>query len=99
MNYKIILLDQAQEDIFEEMLWYEEKQSGLGLSLERSLKAILKQLETYPMMYQIRYDETRIAFPDRFPYGLHYFIEDQKVYVTALVHQKDDPTKWTQNRD
>ncbi len=58
--------------------------------IEKIEKAI-KALQKNPEHYQKRYNELRVQFADKFPYGIYYTIERDTIFIHAILHTKRDP--------
>ena len=94
MIYEVVLGQRAKFDLGEAYRWYEQQRSGLGDELEEVIFEVFERLSHYPMAHQVRYEDYRVAYTDRFDYGIHYRVSQQKVNITAIVHTKQDPEKW-----
>lgn len=91
MKYKIILRPEAENDLKEAFQWYEEQKPGLGLDFLLCIDASFDIIMGNPELYQKVYKNIRRALPRRFPYGIFYIIEKNKVIVLAVLHVKRDP--------
>ncbi|MGD2089076.1 MAG: type II toxin-antitoxin system RelE/ParE family toxin [Candidatus Aminicenantes bacterium] len=98
MKYKIIIRPEAEDDLEEAFQWYEEQSPGLGLDFLRCIDAAFDIITGNPELYQKVYKNISRALPRRFPYGIFYIIEDDKVFVLAVLHAKRDP-KLLKERD
>jgi len=94
MIYELLLSDETRLDIFDAFLWYEEQREGLGVEFELCLDAGLSRIQDNPFRYQIRYDSVRVCFIERFPYGIHYQLEDSYVRIFGLFHTSMNPSSW-----
>jgi toxin ParE1/3/4 len=92
--YQLLLSDESRLDILEAFSWYESRRPGLGKDFELCLEAGLNQLQQDPSLFQKRYKNLRIYFIDRFPYGIHYLIEQNTVKVFGVFHTSRNPVKW-----
>ncbi len=75
------------------------KQTGtieLGMRFLENLDNAFKRLERSALHYQIRYKNIRLLPIPSFPFRAHYWIDEEqdKVYVEALFHTREDPTEW-----
>lgn len=93
MAYKLILKTGAELDINEALEWYEEQKIGLASELYVEIDNAIKRIEEKPELFQIRYRNVRIVFTERFPYGVHYTIEKDKVFVHAVMKTTKKPLK------
>jgi plasmid stabilization system protein ParE len=91
MEYKIIVKTLAEQDITEAVDWYYTRAAHLtGKFLEEIDNSILI-LKKNPEHYQKRYNEVRILFLEKFPFGIYYTIENNVVFIHAVIHTKRDP--------
>lgn len=93
--YKIKIETFAKQDIQKDIRWYNSKKKGLGKEFHQEIKdhfEILKAIK----FFQIRYDEVRCLPLKRFPYMIHYSVdEDRKlVIVRAVFNTHRDPEIW-----
>ncbi|WP_130277247.1 plasmid stabilization system [Cecembia calidifontis] len=61
-----------------------------------AIEIAIQQLLNKPFGYAIRYRNVRIAHPKRFPYNIHFYIDEANltVVITAIVHIKRDPRRF-----
>jgi toxin ParE1/3/4 len=92
MRYSVILSEAADQQIDEQIVWYEEQQAGLGARFYRAVIEHLLLLETLPYA-QVRYDTVRCIPIKGFPYMFHFGINEQEQTLTvhALIHTARDP--------
>jgi hypothetical protein len=43
------------------------------------------------MAFAVRYENTRIAHTEKFPYAIHFFIEDDNVIISAIIFNRRNP--------
>ena len=67
---------------------------GLGKDFELCLEAGFNQIQRDPLLFQKRYKNLHIHFIDRFPYGIHYLIEEDTIKVFGVFHTSRNPVKW-----
>ncbi|MEO6167607.1 MAG: hypothetical protein ABIO46_14460 [Chitinophagales bacterium] len=94
MKYSLLISAFAELDLLDAMTWYEEQRTGLGSELELSLDAAFSFIQRNPLGFQIRYDDVRIAFINRFPYGVHFVIEKNHIMVIGIYHTSRNPERW-----
>lgn len=89
--------DLASAELEEAHAWYEERALGLGEELLREFRATCARVSEFPHGYQIVEREqdqpVRRAPVRRFPYGVFYQLEADRIVVTAFFHAKRDPTR------
>ncbi len=96
--HKIIVKPLAESDIEEAALWYNDKVEGLGNEFLLVLEAKLNAIKRNPNQFQIIYKHIRRAVFERFPYVIFYIIEDNIVYVIAVVHTSRNPKLWKKRK-
>lgn len=96
MSYKVQLLPDARLDIKESMEWYNEQKAGLGRLFYYSVKSRLAYISKNPLHYQISYRKVRNAIVHKFPYQIHYQVEEERrsIIVIAVTHTSRDPRVW-----
>ena len=90
----LVIKPLAEKDIAETYIWYNEEQEGLGDTFLDQLERSLEFIDQNPRQYQIRYKEVRMAKINRFPICLHYTIEEDTVFIHAVLNTSRDPQIW-----
>lgn len=94
MNYTVEIDPGAELDLLEAAAWYEMQSEGLGAEFWRQVTTQNERLSRYPLINAIDYEDVRRAFLGKFPYSLHFRIEDDCVRVLACIHHSRDPQRW-----
>jgi len=94
MMYSVLFKIEAERDLIQAFLFYEEQRIGLGLELIFAVEAQLKRIERNPQHFQEKHNTIRRAFTNRFPFGIFYFIEGSVIVVIAIVHTKMNDATW-----
>lgn len=93
-SFLLEISEEAKYDIFDAFLWYEEQREGLGLDFELCLEAGLYTLNKHPLLFEEKYQNVRIHFIERFPYGIHYLIYRNEIKVVGVFHTSRNPNDW-----
>jgi hypothetical protein len=96
MIYKSIISIAALLDIEEAIERYQSINSNLGNHIELSIYEGLEELELNPFICSKKYKEVRVKFIRRFPYGVHYIIDENQIKVFGFLHMKRNPSKWNE---
>ena len=96
MSYKLIVLDEAEGDLLEAELYYEQAQAGLGDRFLNEVDVHIGYIVRNPSSYEIKYhnaggDAVRWCNLRRFPYQIIYLIEDQTIFVLRPRYAGQDP--------
>ena len=96
MSYSLLIRPEAELDIQDAYQFYEERSQGLGSEFVRSIDACFSSIGRNPMAYPTVYRNIRRALIRKFPYGIFYLVEYEKIVVIACFHAKQDPKRWQQ---
>ena len=88
MNIRVILSPDAKADISSTIEWYHRADPNLASRFEKATFTTLRQIRQFPYRFQIINGAIRQARLKRFPYYIYYFVDQNTVTVTAIVHQR-----------
>lgn len=74
--------------------WYEEKKRGLGLRFLEAVGAKFLQISQSPQHYQKRHQDIRFVLIKKFPFAIHFMVENNTVFVLAVMHTYRNPDSW-----
>jgi len=74
--------------------WYESQRLGLGEDFLLTLEESYFKIARTPKHYQIMYKSVRRKLVSRFPYGIFFVLQEDKVVILAVMHTKRKPTEW-----
>jgi toxin ParE1/3/4 len=95
----IRILAEAEAEIREAILHYEERQRGLGADLYERIETGIRSLAETPGRFPI-YDgkrlvrEFRRVLMDRFPYLIIYEERTEETLIVAFAHTSREPGYW-----
>ncbi len=92
--FQIILKPGAEEDLDDIFEWYENEKEGLGFEFLDFLDEAIKKLKSNPQYYFNVSPVARRIPTRRFPYNVYYTIENENVFVHAIMHQFRNPKEW-----
>jgi plasmid stabilization system protein ParE len=96
VKYKIVILEEAKLDFKETFEWYNSIQPKLGERYKNAVKESFKIMKSNPLLFQIRYDDTRIILIENFPYLIHYTIYGNKIVIKAIFHTSRNTEIWNE---
>jgi toxin ParE1/3/4 len=85
---------EAELDIIEVALWYENEREGLGAEFTIDIEKATKRIAENPQAFRMRDEGMRMAMVDRFPYGLYFLDEPDRIVVFGVFHLHRDPDIW-----
>ena len=65
--------------------YYEKHQTGLGKRFATQLQVTLNAVRRNPFFASVRYDDIRCAAIRKFPYLVHYHINEDELSVTIIA--------------
>ena len=99
MDYKLTILPLAKIELQEIASWYEIINKNLGRRFLKSVKDEIEILRIKPLLYQIRYDGTRVALIQTFPYLIHFEIDKKRIVIKAIIHTSRNTKIWKNRKN
>lgn len=93
---KIRILDKAQDDLIQGFRFYEGREAGLGAYFLDCLFSDIDSLLVCGGIHQAVYGHHR-CLSRRFPFAIYYNVEDNIVYVHAVLDCRKNPL-WIRKR-
>lgn len=84
-KFRFIYSPLALQDIEEAKDYYEKIQNGLGRKFVSRLQSTVLAIKRNPYFSSIRYDDIRCAQIKRFPYLIHYHINENEFIVIIVA--------------
>lgn len=94
MKYEVIIAEDARRDIFIAHTWYSERSIEAANAFAKMVSSGIRRIAKNPYQSQIRYGRIRIAFLKRFPFGIHYWVEENSIMILAVFHTSRKPSGW-----
>lgn len=94
---KIVVLDEAEQDLREGYRFYESQAMGVGVYFLDSLFADIDSLQLYPGRHPIHFGGYHRALSRRFPFGVYYTVTGDEIRVHAVLDLRRRPA-WLRKR-
>lgn len=94
MRLPLVFHPAAQEELDAAYAWYEGELKGSGEALLAEVRNVLQRIDENPAAYAQVYRDVRRGLTRRFPYGVFYRIETERIVVLAVYHGSRDPEGW-----
>jgi len=94
---KIVVLDEAKQDLIEGFHFYEEQGAGLGKYFLSNLYDDIDSLAIYAGIHAKPYRNYYRLLSSRFPFAVFYKIEASTVFVYAVLDCRRQPA-WIRQR-
>lgn len=90
----IRLLEPAQTELDEAIVWYAKQAPGLGDAFLIEALKTLRLVEQFPQAWHPLTPQIRRCRLRRFPYSVVYTQDDPGILVLAIAHQHRKPDYW-----
>lgn len=99
-RYQIKILPDALQDIQQATDWYNEQLPGLGTRFQKQTIRQINKLKSVAASYHIRYSEVRCMVIRKFPFMVHFTLNEQQniVAIFAVFHTSRNPQIWTKRK-
>jgi plasmid stabilization system protein ParE len=94
MEYELIIRPEARADLLDAFYWYQNQRSGLGYDFKLCVDEVISKIQRNPLTNKVIEDGIRRSVTRRFPYGIFYLVANHKIIVLAVLHSRQNPTKW-----
>ena len=87
-------LPEAEEEMNEAARFYEGRSEGLGEDFLEEVQHTVESILAFPQSGPVISENLRRRILQRFPFGLLYAIEDERIVIVAVAHLKRRPGYW-----
>jgi plasmid stabilization system protein ParE len=96
MSLRVIVRPEAEADMMEAAIWYEGRESGMGLEVIAELQAAVERAHENPLSYLLlrKRPHVRRVLARRFPYRIFYIVRSDVMVVFAILHAARDERYW-----
>lgn len=99
MSRRVIVLEEAEDELIEAQKWYDHQRSGLGEefrnAIDEAMKRLIKgPLAASPIVNLSPSIGARRVLVKRFPYSIVFISHDEDLWVVAFAHQHRRPGYW-----
>ncbi len=95
MKYSLEIKKEAHQDIQPGINRYDSRQKGLGKRFHSAVKKGYEVIRSNPY-FQVRYENVRCLSVKKFPYMLHYIVNEKKkkIVLLGVINTYKDPKEW-----
>lgn len=88
MSFHIKLSDESRLDLREANNYYLSISKSLNAKFNLEISEAIDIIAINPEHFQKRYRNIKIVFTKTFPFGTHYLVEENTIYIQRILHQK-----------
>jgi hypothetical protein len=74
--------------------YYEEIESGLGYEFAIEVYSAIQRAVEFPHAWSVMDDNIRRSLVKRFPFGILYSIEQDRLLILAVMNLHQEPNYW-----
>ena len=89
-----VLHPEAETEFNEAVEYYEKLETGLGYDLAIEIYSTIQRIVAFPKAWPIIDSDIRRSLVNRFPYGILYSVENEVIYIVAIMNLHRDPEYW-----
>jgi plasmid stabilization system protein ParE len=91
MNRGVVLRRVAEGEFDDAIAWYEGQREGLGNEFRATIEDHFQQIADHPEWFTKVRGEVRRAVVRRFPFVIHFLVEEERIVVLSVFHTSRDP--------
>jgi plasmid stabilization system protein ParE len=99
MTARFLIRPEAQVEIEEAGLWYEDQRAGLGELFAAELFELISRIAESPLQFPSIGPLVRRGLLPKFPYAVYFLVENAETVIIAVLHQRRDPAVWRRRAD
>jgi len=94
MDYYLLIRPEARADLLDAFHWYQKQKEGLGYDFKSCVDDVLSNILLSPTFYKLVHLQIRRVFLRKFPFGIFYTLDKNKIVILAVLHVRRDPLTW-----
>lgn len=97
MSRRLVVDEDAEEELAAAYAWYERQREGLGNDLMRAVDAAVAAIGSTPSLAISHVSDelgARRVQVRRYPYSVVYIVTDDEVRIIAFAHGRRRPAYW-----
>ncbi|MBI5747427.1 MAG: type II toxin-antitoxin system RelE/ParE family toxin [Nitrospirae bacterium] len=89
---------EARSEFHESARYYEFQQCGLGYRFVDAVRDAIQRIRSHPLLYREVEQGFRQCRVVRFPFGIIYRFNKEKVEIIAVMHLRRKPGYWKERQ-
>ena len=91
---RLILEAGAKTDLRRAKRYFEKVRPGLGREFLDAVWNRIERLLFHPFSAPVVEYDVRRAVESRFHFNLYYYVEEDKLFIISVIHQRRHPDTW-----
>jgi plasmid stabilization system protein ParE len=93
---KILFHELAGKELLDARDYYDDLVFGLGKKFIVEIERCLSIIKANPLAYPSIRENVRKAVVIKFPFSILYRVDENAIYILAVMHQKRKPRYWAE---
>jgi plasmid stabilization system protein ParE len=89
-----VIHEEANREFKAALDYYATISRELGARLYREMERLMNEVSERPLLFRQCDPPARRHFTDRFPYGVIYLVEPDRIWIVAVMHLHREPGYW-----
>ena len=94
MTLPVFWTPEANQDLLDARTWYDNVRPELGERFALAVETTVEAIAEHPLQFSVIYQSRRRAGVRRFPYGIFFEAQDNRIVVIACFHGRRNPRRW-----
>lgn len=94
MKLPIVWVPEAAAELRQARAWYDDVRPSLGERFALAVDATVEAIAERPLQFPVVHRGRRRAGVRKFPYGIFFEVQPERVVIIACFHAKRDPRQW-----
>jgi plasmid stabilization system protein ParE len=90
----VVWTPEANQDLLEGRAWYDNIRPELGECFALAVESAVETITQQPLQFPVVYRNRRRAGVRRFPNGIFFEVQDDRIVVVACFHGRRSPRRW-----
>ncbi len=89
---------EAEEEFNKAIDYYEDIEPGLGYDFALEVYSTIKRSVEFPKVWAVLEGDVRRSLVRRFPYGILYSEEQDRIFIVAVMNLHREPEYWKKRK-
>ncbi len=85
---------EAETEFYAAIDYYEACEKELGYDFAIEVYSVIQNIIDHPIAWPVMEADVRRCLTNRFPYGVLYSIESDRIFILAVMHLHRAPDYW-----
>ena len=94
MKLPVVWIPEAAAELQQARAWYDKVRPALGERFAVAVDATVEAIAERPLQFPAVHRGRRRAGVRRFPYGIFFEVQAERIVVIACFHAKRNPKRW-----